>query len=102
MLKSLIKRFNTRRYRWLEEYINDDNTIFVGWMRGTLDDIEYLKSLGVKGPMEYKDGIIEKCVITLAVGDKLKDFEGFMNGDTFTGFNEYGKQISWGGEDFKF
>lgn len=104
---SLIRNFNIRdeHNKWIIEYLDDNETIYFGWMMGGEADIEYLRKLGVIGPMNlttaHKGEAISHCVITREVGQKLKGDDGFMDGTTFTGHNKYGKQVSWSGQDFR-
>lgn len=108
LIKSVIRNFIIRDEwnKWIIDYLDEDDVIFVGWMRGGKADIEKLRLLGVKGPMkwtpdskykEFGGGFIERCVIAGEMSVKLNQFPGFMNGSTFTGIDSLGRQVLWGG-----
>ncbi len=107
-----IRRYNIRGFnRWTIEYLDNDTVVYFGWMPGNISDVEYLKTLGVKGPMGYKfpsktgdteKGTIAQCVITKEVAEKLRDYDGFASSyRSFTGVNKYGQQVAWGIDDFE-
>lgn len=89
---------------WTLEYLSNDETVYIGWMRGYKSDMDKLRKLGVEGPMTWKPsleyGIIERCIITKEIAQELKKYSGFLDGSTFTGIDKDGNQISFGGEDF--
>ncbi len=105
---SLIRNFNIRHdhNKWTIEYLDDNETIYFGWMMGNESDIEHLRKLGVIGPMTLttssKGDAISHCVITREVAEKLRDYDGFASSYwSFTGVNKYGKEMAWGIDDFE-
>ena len=80
--------------QWILSYLTDES-IFIGWIRDSDFSINKLRKLGVRGPMRWTGGVVEKCVVTKEVGQKLKSLGVDMS--TFTETDKYGKQISHAG-----
>lgn len=84
---------------WQESGLSNKKPVkFLGWIRGTQEDRQFLIDLGVRGQMSWRVegegpfGIYEHCEITLDVASLLRD--NYLNfiPSTFTGVDSDGNQ----------
>ncbi len=82
---------------WVSPYLKDKGIIYAGWIEHP--DTNELKSLGVQGLMRrhYDGSCVNQCIVTKRVKDKLESKNINLKG--LTGYNKYGKEVAWRGED---
>ncbi len=87
---------NGSHNHWILPYLKSNESIFIGWIAQGDYSINRLKKLGVEGPMRWTGSVVQRCIVTKEVGQKLKAMGIDMS--TFTEIDSYGKQLSHAGK----